>query len=216
MTPLPLRVRTADDLTQQRHYHRVTALARALHGSHTVIPLTAAQPAPNARRRVNAAGGTEYAQLMSARTELETRYWRLMRARRAGTVTDIVQADRDIDRLESRMRALARQLAEIDTRKAAPAGLPYLYSVRVGALEVSGHLPATFAPECWTLDTRTLPDDLRERLTAYLLSGRDAVPYSYRRERGRYRVNPNATPDALALMGALWRHVEQGTGKGID
>lgn len=207
--PLPLTARSAPDLQQQRAYHRLTALAKALHGSHTVIPLTAQQPAPHATPRTPAAGGVEYAQLMTARTELETRYWRLMRARRAGTVADIVQADRDIDRLESRMRALARQLAEIDTRRAAPAGLPYLYSVRVGALEVSGYLPATFAPECWTLDTRTLPDDLRERLTAYLLSGRDAVPYSYRRERRRYRVNPNATPDALALFGALMGHLSR-------
>lgn len=203
--PLPLTVRSAPDLQQQRTYHRLTALARALHGSHTVIPLTAAQPAPHATPRTPAAGGTEYARLMDARQELETRYWRLMRAVRVGSVASIEQANREIDTLESRMRAIARDLSEIDTRRAAPAGVPYLYRVQVGALAVSGYLPdpITYAPECLTLDTRTLPESLRAELTAYLLSGRDALPYAYRRERGRYRVNPNAAPDALALFGTL-------------
>lgn len=203
--PLRLTARSAPDLQQQRVYHRLTALARALHGSHTVIPLTAQQPAPHATPRTPAAGGTDYARLMDARQELETRYWRLMRAIRAGSVASIEQANREIDTLESRMRAIARDLSEIDTRRAAPAGVPYLYRVQVGALEVSGYLPdpITYAPECLTLDTRTLPDDLKERLTAYLLSGRDAVPYKYHSAKKRYYPNGRATDDAVALFGAL-------------
>ncbi|EYB69069.1 hypothetical protein DEIPH_ctg011orf0036 [Deinococcus phoenicis] len=169
------------------------------------MPERAQQPAPHATPHTPVAGGTEYQRLMDARQALETRYWRLMKAIRAGTVADIQQANRDIDRLESRMRALARDLSEIDTRRAAPAGLPYLYAVRVEALGVTGYLEATYAPERYTLDTRTLPTALHARLSAYLLGGRDALPYWYRKERARYRPSPKATDDDRALMTDLWK-----------
>lgn len=207
-TPLPLTVRSQDDLTQQQHMHRVTALARSLIGSHTVMPLRAAQPAPNAPQRGNTAGSAEAEKLDTLRRRHYTAHLERIRYRRAGNPAQAEIWGRKITLLEAQMQSLAAQLEEVATRS-APAGLPYLYRVDVAGLEVTGDLPATYAPEVWTLDTRTLPEELHGRLSAYLLGGREALPYKYKRTRARYWPNSDAREEDRALMVTLWGHAQQ-------
>lgn len=206
-TPLPLRVSSAPDLAQQQHMHRLTALAKSLHGSHTVMPLRAAQPAPNAPQRGNTAGSVEAARLEAQKAELETRHWRLSKARNAGSVAEIKAANARITELEGQIEATRRALEAVDTGRGAPAGLPYLYRIEVAGLEVTGKPEATYAPEVWTLDTHMLPGELRERLGAYLLGGSDLAPYWHCKKRRRYYATSRAERPTLDLLDALAGHM---------
>lgn len=206
---LTLRVRDASDLTQQIAYHRYTALALALHRSTLVQPLRSPQNVPHASPRTQAAGSAEAARLEDLKAELETRYYRLVKARNTGSVADIQAADRRITELEGRIAKTLEELAAIDTRRSAPPGIVHLYAVEVPGLNVAGYVEAVYAPERYVLDTHWLGmvPDLRERLGRYLHSGVDAAPYWYRKDRHRYRENPNASADYRCLMADLWKHV---------
>lgn len=197
--PLTLKVRDPEDLAQQLAYHRLNALARSLQSSHLVRPETAARPAPHATRKGNTAGSAEAARLEELKLALENRHWRLSRARNVGSVASIEQASRGIDALERQIAGVKRKLAEIDTSSRVPAGVVNLYEATVPGLNITGYVEAIHAPEHGTLDTHGLTSELRAQLNAYLLSGRNAPPYRYKRTRQRYWPNPEC-PEADRLL----------------
>lgn len=212
-TPLPLTVRAQDDFTQQQHMHRVSALAKSLHDSQTV-PYVAPHRAPLAvaLRELTGVGYVPKppqpkapSELASKLAEYRTRYYKLARARSVGSAASISKISAEIDRLEAEIH---RMTEGTDARPSAPAGRPNLYAVTVPALEVTGYLPATYAAERWVLDTHTLPGELRERLGAYLMGGREALPFKHKRTRGRYWLNSDAREEDRALMVSLWGYAQ--------
>lgn len=203
--PLTLNCRDAADAQQQRYFQRLTALAQALHDDHHPAYLTAAQPAPNARPGSSAPGSADAAELETLAASLEPRHWRHRRAVNVGSAADIERTSRDLDELERRIERVQAQLAALPTGRGHPCPNPHLYRVRTPVTEllIRGEVFEVRMGEAWTLDTHALPEALRARLTAYLLSGARAVPYKYKAGRRRYWPNSHATDDTRALMAAL-------------
>ena len=200
--PLTLNCRDAADAQQQRHHLRLTALARALHDSCMVVPLRAPQQVPHAPPRAPTAGADLAARIALLERELYAWHLRRIGYQRHRNPTGEAEATRRIQLTEARLRSLARDLAEVPTRVSRP-GLPYLYVI---AVPERGDWPA----EVWHLDTRTLPDDLRARLTAYLHSGTRRLPY--RATAGRLRPQVGVPDDTRALLAALLAHAQLRSG----
>lgn len=214
MNPLPLRIRDEADLAEQRTRHRLTALAKSLHASHTLQPIRAPSSAPHAPARTQAAGGADWQHGEALRARLTVLHLERNRYRRAGNPARVQQLSREISLTEARLRTVARELSEVRTHRPAPPGLPNLYVIEVAPLLVLGpdaeSLPGKLLPaETWLLDTRALPTELRERLNCYLLGGRDAAPYRYVRARNRYWPYDGGEA-CREIVTALWGHVAAG------
>lgn len=204
LNPLPLRIRDAADLAEQRARHRQQALARALHDSVLAVPLRAPQAVPYAPPRPPQAGAALAARAEQLQRERYAWHLRRLAAQRHRNPVAEAEATRRLQLIEAQLRALARRLAEIPARTRRP-GLPHLYLI-----EVPAHAGA--AAETWHLDTHTLPPDLHARLTAYLHSGTRRLPY--RVTNGRYRPQRGVPDDTRALLAALWDHAQQGLHSG--
>ena len=184
----------------QQALHRQQALARALHDSSMAVPLRPPQSVPYAPPRVSAAGANLAARMAGLERELYVWHLRRLAARRHRNPAGEAEATHRIQLVEARLRSLARDLAEVPSRVSRP-GLPYLY-----VIAVPDHLD--WPAETWHLDTRTLPDDLRARLTAYLHSGTRRLPY--RVTNGRYRPQRGVPEDTRTLLAALWEYAQRG------
>ena len=184
----------------QQALHRHQSLARALHDSSMAVPLRPPQSVPYAPPRVSAAGADLAARMAGLERELYVWHLRRIECRRHRNPAGEAEATRRIQLVEARLRSLARDLAEVPSR-VTRTGLPYLYVITVPE---RGDWPA----ETWHLDTHTLPDDLRARLTAYLHSGTRRLPY--RVTNGRYRPQRGVPGDTRDLLAALWEHAQRG------
>ena len=186
----------------QQALHRQQALAAALHDSTMAVPLRPPQSVPYAPPRVSAAGAGLAARMAGLERELYAWHLRRIECRRHRNPVGEAEATHRIQLVEARLRSLARQLAEVPSRVTRP-GLPYLYVITVPE---RGDWPA----ETWHLDTRTLPAELRARLTAYLHSGTRRLPY--RVTNGRYRPQAGVPEDTRDLLAALMAHAQLQTG----
>ena len=186
----------------QQALHRHQSLARALHDSSMAVPLRPPQSVPYAPPRVSAAGADLAARMAGLERELYAWHLRRIECRRHRNPVGEAEATHRLQLIEAQLRSLARDLAEVPTRVSRP-GLPYLYVITVPE---RGDWPA----ETWHLDTHTLPDDLRARLTAYLHSGTRRLPY--RVTNGRYRPQRGVPEDTRDLLAALMAHAQLQTG----
>lgn len=199
--PLPLRVRSAADLAQQLQYHRANALAHALLTSRMVPVLTAPAMIPYGLQKADYRGSVEAERLEKAKQDaIEAK-----RAARNAPGYELQERyERQHEAAMTRAATLARSLDAIEPRASRTRpGVPGLYLVLVPGVSVSGYLEATHAPQSLTLDTRSLPGDLRERLWRWLGEEGSALPCWYRADRARYRVNPNMADDVLSLVSSL-------------
>lgn len=206
--PLTLNCRDAADAQQQRFFLRLTALAAALHDDHHPAYLTAAVRSPNATPRPPA-GSALAADLQTLLTAQETRHWRHRRALSSGSVADVERASRALDAIERDIAALNAELAVLRTGRGHPCPNPNLYRVSTPPLEllIRGEVFEARVGETWQLDTHTLPQGLRDRLTTYLLGGDRAAPYWYCRSRRRLYATSRLHPDTLPLLTALAPHL---------
>ena len=207
--PLTLNCRNTADAQQQAHYHRINALAVALHGDRRPTYLTAQQPVPNGKPRTRAVGSVEVEALDEKKAELETRHWRLRRAINEGSVADIEAASRRVEEIERAITILQATIEDMDTSRGRPCHTPNLYRVTVPPIctLIAGQ-EFDNAPEyAYQLDTHALPEALHERLEAYLHSGTDAMPYWYWEARLKYRSNPRVPDDTFDLMNRLLLHL---------
>lgn len=203
---LTLNCRNTADAQQQQHYHRINALARALHNDQRPTYLTAQQPAPHHSAAPNLAGW-EYAYSLEQRqAELEARHWRLRRAINTGSVADIEAAGRRIDELEQNIQTVKAALEQVDVGRGRPCHTPNLYRITTDPTQtlIAGQVFEVSVGRAWILDTHALPDALHARLTAYLHSGTDAMPYVYRAPRGRYETRHRVPDGTRALLASLF------------
>jgi len=203
--PLTLNCRNTADAQQQAHYHRINALARALHNDQRPTYLTAQQPAPHNSASPNLAGWEYATALEQKQAELETRHWRLRRAINTGSVADIEAASRRIDDLEQNIQTVKAALEQVDATRGRPCHTPNLYRITTDPTEIliAGQVFQVCVGRAWILDTHALPEALHARLTAYLHSGTEALPYKYKRTRSRYWPNDKVPEDTRALLNAV-------------
>ncbi len=200
--PVVLRVRNPADLAQQQHYHRVNALATSLIKSILVPVLTVPQVIPHGTPKANTDGSEiagRYSETVGrlAEIELEARAFPLDWERQA-------KLEDERERLTARRDRLNDELAAIRLPgRGTRGGVPGLYAVKVGAIRYTGGMEGEGVEERWTLDTRTLPGDLRRRLDAYLASGQEAMPYRYQGHNCRYKAQSFVSVDIRTLMDAL-------------
>lgn len=203
--PLLLRVRDPADLAQQQHYHRVNALAYSLTRSILVPVLTVPQTIPHGTLKGNVDGAptaASYSRVVERlqEIELEARAFPLDWERQ-----ERLEAERE--RLTLRRDRLNAELAAIrSSGRGTRAGVPGLYSVKVPAIRYTGGVEGECAEERHTLDTRTLPDDLRTRLDVFLASGSEALPYRYRTRNYRYEAQNMTSADLRDLYRTLFTY----------
>ena len=201
--PVTLRVKSPDDLRGQLAMIRANALAESLHRDLMVPRVSVPQTIPHATPKGDTSGSDVAARLAVCHEQLHAAR---IAYERAGT--DWEAADkmgRTVDRLEAQRARLNADLASIPTRSSARrSGRPGLYLIRVPAIEYAGRMgQGGMAGEAWVLDTHSLPDGLREALTAYLLSGAEMMPYWQCGTRTRYYARNTCPADVRALLGTL-------------
>lgn len=200
--PLTLKVKHADDLAIQLAYARINALATSLHTSRMVPRLTPPQSTPYATAKADYTGSDVAGKLevaMAELTALERTYqtpglnWE--QAEKIGRALDTVRAR--VDRLNAELGSAGSK------GRGYGGGQHGVYAVTVPPVEYTGGIAGTWEAERYTLDTHALPDDLRERLTAYLLSGAEMLPYRYQRDRMRYKTQNMCKPDDIEMFRSL-------------
>lgn len=206
--PTPLMVRDEADQRRQRHMHVCNAVALALNNS-LMLPLDSAPVMmPHGQQKADYTGSDKAAVLERAKAkviELE-RQWR-----DAGT--DWERAERlegQIVAAQARAERLTAELGSLGSlqpRASHQPGQSGLYWVRPAPILYSGHLIGVYTLGPYTLDTRTLSDDLRARLWRYLDSGASLLPYWHCQKRSRYYATSRAPADLLALIDALTAHL---------
>lgn len=204
--PLTLKVKHVDDLALQLAMNRMNATATALHTSRMVPRLTPPQSTPYATPKA------DYSLMLTAE-QLEFAMAKLIALERAYKTPGIPWEEaeklgRAIDRARARVARLNAELnASKKPGRGYGGGQHGVYAVTVPPVEYTGGITGTWEAERYTLDVHALPDDLRERLTAYLLSGAEMLPYRYQRDRMRYKAQNMCNPDDIEMFRSLHAHL---------
>lgn len=206
--PTPLTVRDAADQLRQRHMHVCQALAHSLNNS-LMLPFDSAPVMiPHGQQKADYAGSDKAAVLERTKAkviELE-RQWRDAGAdweRGQRIEAQLITAQARAERLTAELG----NLGSLQPRASHQPGQSGLYWVRPAPVLYSGHLIGVYTLGPYTLDTRTLPDDLRARLWRYLDSGVSVKPYRHKARQSRYYPEDKAPDDLRALLTALASHL---------
>lgn len=204
MTPAPLtlRVRNADDLAQQLSYHLAQATAAALVNSTMLQPIRPPQCVPHATPRGDTTGSDiagEYAKAVEALQVAEKAY-------RDAHFTDWELQEKigqRIDRIKSRITVLDAALSGIPDASRGYSGTPGMYAVTVPPVRYGGGVEGEQAELRYGLELGLLPTALRVQVSAFLLSGSQAMPYRYFNNPNRYYANARCSADDRHIMNAL-------------
>lgn len=193
-SPLTLRVRNVDDLAQQLSFHLAQATATALVRSTMLHPIRPPQNVPHATPRGDTTGSDiagEYAKAVEALQAAEKAY------RKTPSLDWEAQEKigERIDRIKSRISTLHHALSGIPDSSRGYSGTPGLYAVTVPAVRYGGGVEGEQGEQRYGLELGLLPSALRVQVSAFLLSGSEAMPYRYRAQKCRYESRDN-TPAA--------------------
>lgn len=203
---LTLKVKSVDDLALQLAMNRMNVTATALHTSRMVPRLTPPQSTPYATQKADYTGSDVAGKLEVAMAELRVlereyrvpyRHWE-----------EVEKIGKALDRVRERVARLNAELGSAGSKGRGYGGGQHgVYAVTVAAVEYTGGIQGTWEAERYTLDVHALPDDLRDRLTAYLLSGAEMLPYRYQRDRMRYKAQNMCDPAHIEMFRSLHAHL---------